>query len=450
MSSETPIRQRLLIFLSICYFVLPEISNAQSEWTESECIRYAIEHNLRIQNKKLDAKIANTDIIAAYGNFLPSISTISVLGKQFGHSIDPLTNQYTSESFLENTIGLNIFLPVFEGFSRVDKLLFYKMNKKINVLSSKVEENNLAFEVLEAFYRYSFDKEMHKLAVEQRRLSEYYCRQMMEYVDLGIRSLSDLQEVKARLQSDVYQETVKSNNCNLSLLTLKELMNIKETDTLSIVITESRMDITDSLLNLNELYSISELTLPEYHIMNMKEKASRKLWSMAKRVFYPSIRLEFNLNTGYYNTAKNKSGDIIPYREQLNNNMNRYIGICVSLPIFNGLSRLENIRKEELRLQQVQNENEQQRLSLYKQIHNTYLSFQSALKECQLAKEQLRADSITWKESEEKWREGMISMFELLEKRNQYMRSKAEIIRTKLQYSLQKRVIRFYQEGTFL
>lgn len=56
-------------FLSICYFALPEISNAQSEWTESECIRYAIEHNLQIQNKKLDTKIANTDIIAAYGNF---------------------------------------------------------------------------------------------------------------------------------------------------------------------------------------------------------------------------------------------------------------------------------------------------------------------------------------------------------------------------------------------
>lgn len=181
--------------------------------------------------------------------------------------------------------------------------MFCKLNKKITVLSSKVEENNLAFEVLEAFYRYYFDKEMHKLAVEQRKLSEYYCTQMMEYVDLGIRSLSDLQEVKARLQSDVYQETVKSNHCNLSLLTLKELMNIKETDTLSIIITESRMDITDSLLNLNELYFISELTLPEYHIMNMKEKllVNYGLW---QKSFYPSIRLDFNLNTGYYNTAK--------------------------------------------------------------------------------------------------------------------------------------------------
>lgn len=449
MSTEIPIKQHLLIFLSICYFVLPEISKAQSKWTEYECMQYAIEHNLRIQNKKLDTKIANTDIVAAYGSFLPSISTVSVLGKQFGHSIDPQTNQYTSESFLENTVGLNVSFPIFEGFSRIDKLVFYKMNKKINTLSDKIEENNLALEVLEAFYRYYFDKEMYKLAVEQRKLSEYYCRLMKDYVDLGIRPLSDFQEVKARLQSDCYQETVKSSNRHLSLLTLKELMNIKETDTLSIVFADNMINLTDSLLKLEELYSISKLNLPEYNIMDMKEKVSHKLLSMTKRNLYPSIRMEFNLNTGYYNTAKNKSGSIVPYREQLSNNINRYIGICISLPIFSGLSRLENIKKEKLRLQQVQNENEQQRLSLYKQIHNTYLSFQSALKECQLAKEQLRADSITWKESEEKWKEGMISMFELLEKRNQYMRAKAEIVRTKLRYNLNKRVILFYQKGTF-
>ncbi len=57
---------------------------------------------------------------------------------------------------------------------------------------------------------------------------------------------------------------------------------------------------------------------------------------------------------------------------------------------------------------------------------------------------------ITWKESEENGGEGMISMFELLEKRNQYMRSKAEIIRKpNCNIVFKKRVIRFYQEGTF-
>lgn len=450
MNAKIPIKQSLLLILSICCLIVPEISKAQSGWTEDECMRYAIEHNSRIRNKRLDVKIAQADMVTAYGSFLPSVSTVGTLGRQLGHSINPQTNQYTSESFWESTVGLTVSFPLFEGFSRVNKLRFYRLNKKINVLSSRVEENNLAFEVLEAFYGYCFDKEMHKLAVEQRKLSEYYYGQMMEYVDLGMRSLSDLQEVKARLQSDVYQETVKSNNCRLSLLALKELMGMGDSDTLSVAVTDEKIGTRTYPLSLNELYTASEFALPEFHIMKMKEKASRKSLAMANGSFYPSIRMEFNLNTGYYDTKRNDYGGIFPIREQLHNNMNKYMGVCVSLPLFTGLSHIGTRRKEKLRLEQIRNENEQQRLSLYKGIHDTYLSFRAASQECRLAKEQLHADSITWKESEERWKEGMITLFELLEKRNQYIRAKAEIVRTKLQYILKGRMIRFYQEGTFL
>ena len=150
------------------------MSKAQSGWTEDECMRYAIRHNLRIRNKQLDTKITQTDIVTAYGNFLPSINAASASGVRFGRSIDPRTNQYTSESFWTSTIDLRISLPVFEGLSRIHKLQFHKLNKRINVLSSKMEENNLAFEVLEAFYHHCFDREMHQLAIEQRKLSEHY------------------------------------------------------------------------------------------------------------------------------------------------------------------------------------------------------------------------------------------------------------------------------------
>ncbi|MDE6452335.1 MAG: TolC family protein, partial [Odoribacter sp.] len=319
MNVKIPIRQSLSILLSICCSVAPKMNKAQSGWTEDECMQYAIRHNLRIRNKQLDTKIANVDIVTAYGNFLPSINTIGTLGRQFGHSIDPRTNQYTSESFWESTMNLNISLPIFEGFSRFHKLQFYKLNKRINALLSKVEENNLAFAVLEAFYRHCFDKEMHQLATEQRKLSEYYCEQMIAYVDLGLRSHADLQEVKARLQSDIYQETMKSNSSQLSLLTLKELMNMKDTDTLSVVMADPKMDASYPL-SLNELCSTSESTLSEFQVMEMKEKASRKSLSVANGSFYPSIRMEFNLNTGYYDTEKNKFGTPIPFREQLTNN----------------------------------------------------------------------------------------------------------------------------------
>lgn len=430
MKARTPVRKNLLIILSVWCTLAPAIGKAQSGWTEDECMRYAIRHNLRIRNRQLEVKRTQADIMAAYGDFLPSVQATGASGKQFGRSIDPLTNQYTSETFRESTIGLSISLPVFEGFSRIHKLQFHRLNKKINVLSCQMEENDLAFEVLEAFYNHCFDQEMYELAIEQRKLSECYQEQMREYVELGLRSLSDLQEMKARLQSDIYQETVKSNSCRLSLLTLKELMNMKSADTLSVCMTEEKTEAPICPPSVDELYATSESTLPEFHIMRTKEKASRKSLAMANGAFYPSVRMETDLNRGSYDAG--------------------YVSICVSLPLFNGLSRIGARRKEKLRLQQIQNDNELQRLSLYKEIHDACLSFSATREECRLAQEQLRADSLTWRESEEKWREGLVSMFELLEKRNRYIRSKAETIRTKLQYSLKKRMIRFYQEGTFL
>lgn len=450
MNAKSPVRQNLLIILSICCAWLPAIGKAWSGWTEDECMRYAVAHHSRVQNKRLDIKMAESDVLTAYGSFLPSISTTGALGRRFGRSIDPQTNQYTSESFLESSIDLNITLPLFEGFARIHKLRFHKLNKQISVLRSKVEENSLAFEVLEAFYRYCFDKEMHELAMEQRKLSEVYYEQVMEYVSLGMRSRADWQEVKARLQLDIYQETVKSNHCRLSLLALKELMNMKDADTLSVARVDEKIEVTGFPLSLDELYVASESVLPEFRVMAMQERALRETLSASKGTFYPSFGLEWKLNTGYYDTERDELGGIVPFWKQWDRNMNRYVGICVSLPLFTGLSRWGAVKKERLRLQQMQHENEQQRLLLYKGVQEAYLSFRAALEECQLAQEQLRAASMTWEESEEKWKEGMISVFELLEKRNRYIRAKAEIIRTKLQYNLKKRLMQFYQEGTLI
>ncbi len=230
MNAQITIKRGLSLFLLV-FLASPGNLRAQSGWTVDDCMRYAVEQNYRVRNSRLDTRIAGEDLAAAYGDFLPSVSATGALGKRLGRSVDPKTNLYTSSSFLESTMGLNVSLPVFDGFTRVNRLQFRKLNKQIGGLTEQIEENRIAFEVMDAFYRLCFDKKMYELAVEQRKLSERYHEQMLEYVDLGMRSPSDLQEVKARLQSDIYQETVKANGCRLSLLALKELLNMRDTDT---------------------------------------------------------------------------------------------------------------------------------------------------------------------------------------------------------------------------
>ena len=181
-------------------------------------------------------------------------------------------------------MGLNVSLPVFDGFTRVNRLQFRKLNKQIGGLTEQIEENRIAFEVMDAFYRLCFDKKMYELAVEQRKLSERYHEQMLEYVDLGMRSPSDLQEVKARLQSDIYQETVKANGCRLSLLALKELLNMRDTDTLAISPDGEGEFPVLPVLESNEIYAASETSLPEFRAMELREKASRKSLAIAASV----------------------------------------------------------------------------------------------------------------------------------------------------------------------
>ena len=262
--------------------------HAQTAWSVDSCMQYAIERNVSLKNSRLDTRIAREDFAAAIGDFLPSVSTTGVLGKRLGRSVDPKTNMYTSSSFLESTMGLDISLPVFDGFTRVNRAQFTRLNQQISGLTEKVEENRIAFEVMDAYYLLLFEKKMYELASEQRKLSERYHEQMQEFVELGLRAPSDLQEVKARLQSDIYQETVKGNSCRLSLLALKELLQMRGTDTLTISgdeITAREIPLIQDF-SAEDVYMQSEEALPQFRIMDLREKASRKSLAIASGALF--------------------------------------------------------------------------------------------------------------------------------------------------------------------
>lgn len=437
----------------VSLFLLLFSVTAQSQigWSVDDCMRYAVKQNLKLKNSHLDNRIARENYIGVIGDFLPSVTTSGDLGKRIGRSIDPKTNTYTFSSFIESNLGLNISLPLFEGFTRINRARFTKLNQRISMLDTKTKENDTAYEVLDAFYKVCFEEKMWFLAIEQRKLSDRYLVQMEEFVTLGMRSPSDLQEVKARLETDKYQETVHCNNYRMYLLYLKELLNMKGSDTLQV-----RFDTNDSILPVTEILSADSVfqasadVLPQFQAMILRQKAAHRAVAIAAGRFSPSIRAEFGLRSGYYDTEQDINGHIIPFSDQLRNNQNQYIGLSVSFPLFNGLSRFTEVRKERLRMKQVNNDAAQQKLTIYAEIEDACQSLQAATLEHRQAVEQLKAEQLTLKENEEKWEEGLISVFELMEKRNRYISAKAELSRARLQYEIKYRTIGFYRTGSFL
>lgn len=384
------------------------------------------------------------DYTAAVGKFLPRIVANAESGKRFGRSIDPDTNGYTDKTFEEGTVGLDMTLSLFEGFSRINEVRFRKMNRELSEWELKDKQNELAYQVTDAYYKLILERKLLNLALEQSRLSERYLKQIETFVELGLKSVSDLQEVKARREGDIYRCQSRANSCRLALLHLEQLMNLQPGDTLVIQDTIAEPDRLPSLLvpSADVLYGQSLETLPAMRVIGLKQKAARKEYAMAGGAFSPSVYARFTVGSNFYNTAFST--------QQLRDNIGKYIGIGISFPLLSGLERLTNQRKLKLNLYRLKNEEESEKQRLYTDIEQTLLSLHAGYMEHRQVLQQLNAETLVLKESERKWEEGLISVFQLMEARNRFISAKAELVRVRLQVEMMMKLEKYYREGTFL
>ena len=432
-------KNNLLIVCVLSGLSLPILGQS----TLDDCIHYAWEHNPGFKNTDIDVKEARTDYRAAMGKFLPNISIQAEVGRHIGRSVDPDTNGYTADSYNQGTVGMDITLSLFEGFARINRLRYTHWAKKEKEWGGLAKQNELAYQVVDAYYKAVLDKKLSELAAEQLRLGERYLKQTEVFMELGLKSASDLQEVKARHQGDVFRYRSYEKNQQMSFLYLKEILGMKEADTLSVSLSGVE-DIPLSIpqADMEGLYLHSVHVLPDYKRMEMWEKAARKEYAVALGQFSPTIFARFSWGSDFYNSLFSL--------HQLRDHWNKYIGVGISFPILSGLDRYAGARKKRLNLLRVQNSIEEEKLHLRTETERIILSLHSGWEEHRQAVLQVTAETQVLKETERKWEEGIVSVFQLMEARNRLLAAKAEKVRVKLQYELTSRLAMYYQTGTFI
>lgn len=432
---------RNILLLSLSLFSIQLYS--QSVMSVEECIRVAWKQNPSMRNSVIGVKEAKVDYVASIGKFLPRIDASAQAGRNWGRSIDPATNAYTTETFDEGTVGLDMTLSLFEGFSRINQVRFQKINCERSEWERKNKENNLAYQVADAYYKILLEQKMLALAVEQSRLSERYLRQTETFVELGLKSASDLQEVKARREGDIYRCQSRENSHRLAVVHLKQLMNVQAGDTILLQDNIQEEQLPFVLMpQIENLFTRSQQVLPSMRIVELKQQAARKEYAVAGGSFSPSIYARFSVGSNYYNTLFSS--------KQLKDHVGKYFGLGISFPLLSNLERLTNQRKLKLNIYRMKNEAEIEKQQLYTDIEQTLLSLRAGYDEHRQALSQVKAETLVLKESERKWEEGLISVFQLMEARNRFISAKAELTRVRLQVEILIMLERYYIEGSFI
>lgn len=78
----------------------------------------------------------------------------------------------------------------------------------------------------------------------------------------------------------------------------------------------------------------------------------------------------------------------------MNDNLGKYIGIGISIPLLSGLERLTTLRKHKLNIFRLRNEEELQKQQLYTEVEQTVLSLRSGYDEFRQVLQQFRAEEL--------------------------------------------------------
>lgn len=436
-----PIRLVLLITIILSY----NLALAQKQWTLDECIEYALKNNLALKSQKLSTETYKENLSQSKRNRLPYISVGSDYNINFGKSVDPNTNDVTYNQFSSNNYRVSGSISLFNGFIRKNQIDYQRFVYQAEVANEITLKNDIAFEVMNAYYNSLYLNGLLEIVEQQKELSKLNLEKVKKQAEVGISAKTDILEIDARLANEELLLIRTQNNCKSSILDLKRAMNFPVGE--EIILQEvSGISLIQSVdyENADSVYQLALEHLPTVKSKHRQLKAVEKKLAISKGVLSPSISLSGNYNTGYYETRRDENGNTIPFNEQFKNNAAQNIGVSLSIPIVNRWRSRSDIKLDKLALEKEKVDLQNFKNQLYYEIESYCQDLSAVSAEYLQAKKQAKSNQLVFEVAKKKKEQGMISIIDFYTGKNALSTARGDLLRTKLEYLMKRKTIDFY------
>ena len=174
----------------------------------------------------------------------------------------------------------------------------------------------------------------------------------------------------------------------------------------------------------------------------LRLRQSRLEHAVSKGALFPSISVSGGYTTNYYNT---NLANYMTFGNQIKNNGGEYIAVSMQIPIFNKLSyrTAKNQTRNNMAITELDNELTMQQLQT--EIKQVVDNCRGLSKEYDQADKQVEANTLAHKAIQRKYDEGLLSAIELQTSANRLQEARSNLLKIKLDYIINYRMIRYYQ-----
>lgn len=411
----------------------------EKKWTLSECIDYAVTHNIEV--KQSDNQIQNLKVQKNIlrNSFLPNLNAGASQNFTFGRSLNQ-NNTYEDSNIQNSSFSVTTEIPIFAGFKRTASIAQNRFDLLAAEANRELIENNLSLNVAGAYFQILLNKEIYRIALEQIQLTKEQetCTQLL--IENGKAAESQLHDVRAQLADDELTATEAKNSLRLAFLELAQLMELKGHERFDIDSLGREISVPDMLSPVN-IYQYAVTCMPQirqaYYTLQSKTKGIR----IAKSRYYPTLSFAAGINTNYYD---NGSGLGETFRRQLNNNMQKSLCFTISIPLFDRFSTRNQVRTARIDEDNARLSLENEKKQLYKNIEQAYTDAISAFEKYRSTTKAVAANQEAHRYAMEKYAAGKSTVFEYNEVKMKLANALSQQSQAKYTYLLKDRVLTFY------
>ncbi len=452
-------RSKPTAVLLFVFTLFTTLSNAQvKKWTLNECVAYALQHNISIQQSELDMKLSEIDKKDAWGNFLPTASFSATHSWNIGLVVNPITNAAQNTTSQYTNGGLSTGIDIYNGLRNQKNLRRAKLNLIASQYNIKKMQEDIALNVAQAYLQILFNRENLKVQQEQLATDESQQERSQELLEGGLIPRGDLLDIQATVAADKQRIIEAENQLLISKLSLAQLLQLEDFRNFDIADEEFNEEQSEVLLQTPDaIYNKAKEEQTVIKVARANLEVAMQDVAVARSSYQPSLRGFYSLSSSVshndniaYGVDDNTGEPVAiysspqPFWDQVSDNKGHSFGIQLSIPILNGFSVRNSVERAKVAVERSKLTLEQQELDLERNVYTAYSDAMGSLKayDASVAAAEAREESLEY--ARERYEVGLINIFDYNQAQALSVSAQSDVIRAKYDFIFKVKILEFY------
>lgn len=464
-----------MIFAACLVLGFFSVAESQEIWTLQKCIGHAQQNNLLVKQSEIGIKLAQLTESQAKASRWPNINGSVNYGYSFGRTIDPVTNDFSTQSIGFNGFSLNTGVTLYNA-GRINNTIH---QSKVDIGAAEANmnatANDLVLSVASAYLNILLAEEQWEIARKRVALSQEQLDRTDRLIRAGALAQAAILDIQAQLASDMQGQTTTRNTLDLAFLNLKLLLQLDPD-------TEMKLDrptvvvpaeASPENLTLMPIYNEALGNQPQIRAAELNRQSAEIGVDIAKAARYPSLSIGGGISSNYSTLALRQTGTEIvqstqevkvngvpveieteyevpivgknPYFNQISENLGQNIGLSLQVPIYNNRQVALSIERAQLTVLQQDIALEQEKQQLKSDIQSAIANVRAARQQWEASQKTFDAAKAAYENADRRFQLGAINAFEFVTARNNLNIAENNLVISRYDYLFKWKIVEFYE-----